>query len=92
MFELLRQASLKTVELDFKGEYRITNVDSRVVSRIHSVFNNIHLGKQRYGYFGSSRDLYKDELDTISFFRGFTPDINFNDNNREYERDKADYF
>ncbi|MBO0409971.1 hypothetical protein JZO81_02830 [Enterococcus hulanensis] len=92
MLWFLRQASLKTVELDFEGEYKITNVDSRVVSRIHSVFNNIHLGKQRSGYFGSSRDLYKDELDTISFFRGFTPDINFNDNKREYERDKADYF
>ena len=93
MYKILQRTSLKTVELDYSGEYRCINVDSILVTRIRNLLNSIYHGEVRSGLYGHTRKNENNELNVVSFFRGFRPDFDYgNYDGRNCEEVISRYF
>lgn len=92
MFKILQRTSLKTIELDYSGEYRCINVDSILVTRIRNLLNSIYHGGVRSGIYGYARKNENHELNVVSFFRGFRPDFNHGNYEEVISRYFHNYF
>lgn len=67
MYKILQRTSLKTIELDYSGEYRCINVDSILVTRIRNLLNSIYHGGVRSGIYGYARKNENHELNVVLF-------------------------
>lgn len=93
MDKLLLQTSLKVVTMGFDDEFRIENVDSILVTRIRRFLNRINNQKAIKKCYSDDSKQENDKNAVISFYRGFSPIFNYDDNSaRLFELEKADYF